>query len=453
MARLLTWDNVRTWLLTGAGPLVTAGIDVAPGDLGAHDAANTHRTWTRTRLLALTLLLFNLAFWLTDDWLLGHLPGLQPALDHGRLVITLGAGSMVLLTTLVRPLSPPVAWIVLMLILGAVAYALARLGGPGSAWFSPIHLFAFFPLGTWLRPLVRSVITIALAAVMVTCIFAGVPAHQTDAMAGSFIGFLAFAVSLSMLLGAYLDRLRLRLFLFARAADRQAETLAARVDAQTARIQRLLDHVESARDDERRELAAELHDEMGQLLTAMRLVIKVARGRAAAGEQVGDDLARLGDLQEQVNWSIRNLLARLRPPVLDDLGLAAAVEWLVQRVEPLPDVTAHLSAGPALESLPLSDARADVGYRVVQEALTNAVRHADAQRIDVALHTVGPHLRIAVSDDGRGFDPERTPRGMGLMGMNERVRSVDGRLEIVSAPARGTRITAWLPLDAPESSP
>lgn len=145
---------------------------------------------------------------------------------------------------------------------------------------------------------------------------------------------------------------------------------------------------------------------------------------------------------------MRDLLARLRPRVLDDLGFVAAAEWLVRRTDALPGAQCSFDAAPDLPGL--SRGGATVAFRVLQEALTNAVRHAGASRIDVRLAAAAGAVVLSVVDDGAGFAAGPASEGMGLMGMRERARSQAGSLRVESAPGGGTRVVLMLPAAAGE---
>ncbi|MFW5927534.1 MAG: sensor histidine kinase [Wenzhouxiangella sp.] len=196
-------------------------------------------------------------------------------------------------------------------------------------------------------------------------------------------------------------------------------------------------------EDERRKLARELHDGVGQSLTALRFQLErlpESTDRENAIELVG-----------QILDDVRELSRLLRPPVLDDLGLAAALKWLARRMREssgLP-IVAEVDA---LDEMTLDDDAETLLFRVVQESLHNTVRHAGASRARLQASRAGNRIEIRISDDGSGFDvarlddhPERA--GVGLAGMRDRVRIFGGDLAIRSAPDRGTTITVGLPVD------
>jgi signal transduction histidine kinase len=199
-----------------------------------------------------------------------------------------------------------------------------------------------------------------------------------------------------------------------------------------------------AQEKERARVARELHDETGQALTLLLVRLQLVADRITDGSQ-REDLADLRELVVQTLDGVRRIVVDLGPTVLDELGLVSAVEWLADRVS--VDglrVETNLSlqeAPPRPVALAL--------FRVAQEALTNAVRHAHAASVSVRLEAVSGMLRLVVSDDGRGFDVDAamatTEESVGLYGMSERMALVGGDLAIESS-ARGTLVAATVPV-------
>jgi len=199
---------------------------------------------------------------------------------------------------------------------------------------------------------------------------------------------------------------------------------------QLEQLTRLLLH---AQEDERRRIARELHDEAGQVLTAVKIGLDL-EGRTEASEMVGKALAQVRDLSHL-----------LRPTELDDLGLVPALRGLVEDFSRRSRIETALRVS---EPLPEIDDEAEVViYRVVQEALTNVARHAAARHVAVALSGDSSALSLAVEDDGRGVMSDPVPH-LGLLGMRERVTARGGTLAIHTQAARGFRVEARLPLGA-----
>lgn len=206
--------------------------------------------------------------------------------------------------------------------------------------------------------------------------------------------------------------------------------LFAELDAIQARFKRMTLRMWEIQEDERRRLARELHDELGQVLTALLHRL----------EQPGED-ARIAavTLARGALEDVRELSRLLRPPVLDDLGLAPALQWLGRRTRDGTGIDVVVAA-EVLDALP--PAIETLLFRIAQEAVTNAVKHASPSRIDLRLTRVGDRVELRIRDDGVGFDAATVERGIGTSGMQERVASFDGSLAVVSTPDRGTTVTA-----------
>ncbi len=201
-------------------------------------------------------------------------------------------------------------------------------------------------------------------------------------------------------------------------------------------------------EQERRHLARELHDELGQTLTALRFSVEAhAQATSPSPARLAQSLAMIDALLQKV----RTLSVDLRPAVLDDLGLVAALEWYVTRQAELVGFTAHLKTEP-LDPRPNSLLET-VCFRVVQEALTNVARHAHARHVWIELRQCGEDIvSLVVRDDGIGFQVDRSrehtirEKGLGLLGMRERVALVGGSLELHSVPGQGAEIRVRIPL-------
>jgi PAS domain S-box-containing protein len=215
--------------------------------------------------------------------------------------------------------------------------------------------------------------------------------------------------------------------------------------AATERLHALSRRLLEVQEQERRHLARELHDEVGQLLTALSYQVELA-ARAPAAEAPAR-LAEARALVRDLTAHVRDLSLRLRPTMLDDLGLVPALVWLADRVSAQTGVRVAVEHRGA--DGPVPPAVATAAYRIVQEALTNVARHAGVRRAAVRLARVGGALTVTVGDAGTGFDPAAAADGRtgGLSGMRERAELLGGTFEVESAPGRGTRVTARLPID------
>jgi signal transduction histidine kinase len=208
----------------------------------------------------------------------------------------------------------------------------------------------------------------------------------------------------------------------------------------------------TASEQERRRWARELHDETLQELANLRVMYGAA-GRAARLEDAQETIERATEHLDRAITNLRGLISELRPASLDELGAAPAIEALVTRLAETHDIeiTADVNLGLHERSGRRLSPELEVTiYRMVQEGLNNAVRHGEAATIDLRIAEQDGRIKVVIRDDGRGFDPDDTDRGFGLLGMRERVALVDGTLEIDSRPGDGTEIRAELPVATSE---
>jgi two-component system sensor histidine kinase UhpB len=237
------------------------------------------------------------------------------------------------------------------------------------------------------------------------------------------------------------------------AIERTNRELETRVADRTARLDRVLRTTISAQEDERYRLARELHDETAQALAA--LAIGLDRARDALGDTDATTASRARILEARTIAArlleeTRRLILGLRPSVLDDLGLVPALRWLCETNLVDRGVEFAIDADHSGSRLP---GHVEVAlFRIAQEAITNVARHADAKQVRIEFRVSDGHAHLAVADDGRGFDvPEATGltaggRSVGLVGMQERVRLLNGTIEIDSSAGNGTRVTVVVPL-------
>jgi two-component system sensor histidine kinase UhpB len=223
---------------------------------------------------------------------------------------------------------------------------------------------------------------------------------------------------------------------------RQSEaSLQMRVADATQELRTLSRRLLLVQEEERRRLALELHDEIGQVLTGLTFQLAAAHGQnsAAAVSEANNTVQRLTE-------QVRQLALDLRPVVLDSHGLLAAVEWHLVRFQQRTGITVHLShENVSQRYAPEVEIAA---FRVVQEAMTNIARHADVSDAWVTLFSES-QLLVVISDQGRGFNPEQIGESSGLGGMRERVELLGGSWVLEAAPGAGVHITAEFPLDVP----
>ena len=232
-----------------------------------------------------------------------------------------------------------------------------------------------------------------------------------------------------------------------RTLERRSETQ--RVHAENAeREMRLLSQqLVAAQEEERKKLTRELHDHVGQMLTALRMEIgKADRARGGNEGQLAQAIGEAKHLLDTILRSVRDLVMGLRPSMLDDFGLEPALAWHVRDFRRRFNTPVDLNVSGDLEALP-EQYRTCV-YRVVQEALTNCARHARAARAAITLRYEQNTIHLVVSDDGVGIDPVGA-RGVGLLGIEERVRELHGAFHVRAREPRGTELHVTLPVVIP----
>lgn len=217
-----------------------------------------------------------------------------------------------------------------------------------------------------------------------------------------------------------------------------------------AELRLLSGQIRTAQEQERKYLSRELHDQVGQMLTGLRMELAgIARIHADSESEISSRIARAKGTVEQTLRIVRNIAMLLRPSMLDDLGLAPALSWLLKEAARSSGFEVHADIDPAADKLP--DAYRTCVYRVVQEALTNASRHSGAGKVELAVKRDNGVVVGTIVDDGCGFDRNMGKgRGLGLLGMEERVRELGGTIRIESSCGQGTRITFRLP--SPDST-
>jgi PAS domain S-box-containing protein len=202
-----------------------------------------------------------------------------------------------------------------------------------------------------------------------------------------------------------------------------------------------------AQEAERESIARELHDQIGQLLTAIQINLKTIRDSKAEGSAL---LLNEGvTLVDKAIQQVRDLSFELRPSLLDDLGLTAALQWYTDHYRQRTGIQTTTSISPESRNRLPRELETSC-FRIVQEALTNVARHAQAKNVAIDVRTGNGELSLSIKDDGMGFNSYAATNGMspnslGLRGMEERVRSLGGKLEILSAPSEGTEVRVYFP--------
>lgn len=253
------------------------------------------------------------------------------------------------------------------------------------------------------------------------------------------LGLMAM-IALTLLGGAGLAGLTI--FHILRLEGEVQRRLVESVHAQ-ASLQELSAKLVRAQEEERRNLSRELHDEVGQSFSAVLMEAENMLDLEPA-TQVRQHLEAIRGLAEKGMNEIRNMALLLRPSMLDDFGLVPALDWQARETAKRTGMRVQVASEVADE---LPEEHKTCIYRVVQEALNNCARHAQASAVQVDVRTESNQIMLSVQDDGSGFDTVRV-RGLGLLGMEERVRHLGGSFEIDSKPGRGTLLQVRLPLTA-----
>jgi signal transduction histidine kinase len=220
-----------------------------------------------------------------------------------------------------------------------------------------------------------------------------------------------------------------------------------RSDEAEQHMRQLSQQLVNTQEEERKSLSRELHDHVAQVLTGLKMALgRVERIAAPWDVRVSPAVAECKGLVDDMFNTVRGLALGLRPSMLDDFGLQAALEWHVRDFTGRSALNVDLKMVGDFDTLP--DKHRTCLYRVVQEALTNCVRHAQAQNVRISVQTRDGHLQVSVTDDGVGLNPGRRRNGLGLRGIDERVRELDGTMTIMREAGGGTRMAVQLPLPA-----
>jgi signal transduction histidine kinase len=233
-----------------------------------------------------------------------------------------------------------------------------------------------------------------------------------------------------------------------RMLERRAEEQRSIAEEAERQMRQLSQQLVATQEQERKKLSRELHDHVGQMLTGLRMELgrlERASGPGALGAPTA--ITECRQLVDNMVRTVRDLALGLRPSMLDDFGLQPALEWLVRDVSRRHGVTVDLTASGDFDHLP--DQHRTCVYRVVQEALTNCVRHARASRIAVTVKGSRTSLEVSISDNGVGFDRLARPAGLGLRGIEERARELSGVVHVRSSKGVGTLVTMTLPVPEP----
>ncbi len=221
-------------------------------------------------------------------------------------------------------------------------------------------------------------------------------------------------------------------------------------------LRRLASHLEQVREEERASLAREIHDDLGGILTALKMDVAWLRRRLEpADEKIADKLSSMATLADGAIQSMRRIITALRPAILDDLGLIAAIDWQLTEFRKRTGLMVEFEQGnnPDVTTVEFPSALAVVAFRTLQEALTNIMRHAEASAVTVRAALEGGEFVLTVADNGKGIGEESLHKrgSYGVLGMRERAHSLGGTFAIARRAEGGTQVSLRLSLAQPQS--
>ncbi len=233
-----------------------------------------------------------------------------------------------------------------------------------------------------------------------------------------------------------------------RALVKKQEAMLEELGRRTLELSSLSSFLQTHYEREKARLARELHDELGGILTPAKMDLSWLQAHVGQDAQSAERMARLSALIDQGIDLKRRVIEDLHPSLLDHLGLASAVQWYMEEACAAAKIKCSLVVSPQLERL---DPDLEIAiYRIIQESLTNVVRHSKAKRVEVSMERTDKGLRVAVRDDGIGIaDLERARKqSHGVAGMTQRTRALEGTIKVESRPGEGTRVEVFVPVAA-----
>jgi len=405
------------------------------------------------RIAVIFLVVFVAVLWPTDWIVFRGMPEVQNSVGALRLsILAVAAASFALLNTAWGVRTPNlILGVGGTIIMFAIGRFLGRLGDPDQPWvhlaYPAIFVSVVAPIRLAPRALLVGALTVALCA---GCLWS-FPRHFHAPLVGLMLSFVFSMAVMVVAVGSLSFSILRRSFYQSLALERASRELAnvnedleSRVMTQTRDLRRLAEHLECAREEERKRISRELHDELGQQLTALKLALELTQQRLTDDPQrIRANLSDIEALVKRTHATVRHLVTELRPVPLEELGLRAAIEGLAQQTEQRSAVRCQLDI-EALDSVPTDLGM--VAFRVVQEALTNVLRHARAARVEIIATSRNGELKLSVSDDGVGPPAVLRPSGFGLIGIRERVTTLNGHLEMRPRTGGGTTLAVTLPL-------
>jgi len=382
-------------------------------------------------------------FWLTDPWTIPE--GHTQFFRYRSCMITVGLAGLALQRWVPWLRARPSLLLVLVstgvVVAGsftAPALSLER------AYVDAGYLFGVFTVGLLIPLAKRVLLSFAISATWLLHLILLLPAGSTNGLASYTVSLVVFTV-MGIIMGHAVYLVSRLLYSQSEQLRSFNEALTARVTEQTRDLHRLTEQQATLLEEERIRVARDLHDETGQLVQGMRFELDL-HGMQELPHPVGVGLVRMHSLLDRLLDSLRRILRDLRPQLLDDLGLAAALHALIDEFERAPDspqVARDIEASVGR----LEPAKGMALYRIAQEALTNIARHAHASHVRVLLlRAQTGELSLEITDDGVGVSLDAQKRGrVGLVGMRERALVVGGELHITALTPRGTSICVTTP--------
>jgi PAS domain S-box-containing protein len=211
-------------------------------------------------------------------------------------------------------------------------------------------------------------------------------------------------------------------------------------------------HLESVREEERKSVAREIHDELGQILTALKIDLSsLTEGSAEEQQLVLEKTKSMSELTDMAIETVKSISAELRPPLLDDLGIAVALEWQAAEFEKRTQIRCKFSSKP--KDIVLDPDRSITIFRIFQEALTNVTRHSNASKVKAVLVKETDKIVLTIKDNGKGIQKKQItdPKALGLIGMRERANFWGGEVTVSGAPGKGTAVVVSIPLTNQEN--
>jgi signal transduction histidine kinase len=425
-------------------------------DEAALDAHIRSSSAVRARMSTLVLNTLHLLFWPLDHLLMVPDSQVLAAVSWLRWTTFLNHAALFVLLSL-RPVArrpTPLLGVGIAVSSALVGRGLGRMGPLDQPYFYLGYLATLVMVGLPVRLPQRALMNALIMLSLAGGFFSARPSALASPLLGTALGYLLFAGGVSLILGHLLYLLERRAFLTARALARsQAVTsdlndqLHLRVADQTRELRRLARHLSQITEDERRRMQRELHDEMGQQIAGIRFIISALQQRLVKEPQRAlQKLSELDDVVGELQDGVRRLVSDLRPRVIDEHGLAAAVEWLLDTTRVRSGVACSLSLSVD-DGVTLSPRLTIDAFRILQESLSNALRHAEPSSIRVELSIDTAAIDLCVADDGHGLrERGGHAAGMGIVGMRERARGHGGTLALEDAPGGGTLVRVRLPI-------